>query len=198
MIYCGLDTETTGLPNQRLDAKHEEQARVVQLALKLVSKEGRVISQFSSLIRPSGWREIHPKAFEAHGITKEDCAKFGIEAEKAFYVFKHYADLADMVVAHNADFDKGMMAIESKALGIEMPKIDWHCTMKQATPICKVPPTDAMVRAGRTHYKNANLTEALKIICGEDLEGAHDAMVDVTGCMKIFLAMQHGQKAVAA
>lgn len=191
MIYCGLDTETTGLPNTSLDAKDPRQARVVQLALKLFTADGRVLSQFSSYIMPSGWDEIHPKAFEAHGITREDCEKFGIEAEKAFYVFKHYASLADMIVAHNADFDCGMMMLEAAALGLEMPGNPWHCTMKEATPICKIPPTEAMIRAGRNHHKSANLGEALRILCGEELDGAHDAMVDVTGAIKVFLALKN-------
>ncbi len=197
MIYCGIDTETTGLPNQRLNPKDPKQARVLQVALKLVTEEGRVISQFSTLIKPSGWTDIHPKAFDAHGITKEDCEHFGIDAFRAFTVFKHYADLADTFVAHNADFDRGMMKMEADALGLDMPTKPWHCTMKQATPICKVPPTEAMKRVGRTHFKNANLKEALKILCRKELIGAHDAMNDVNGCLDIFFEMKEREKDAA-
>lgn len=195
MLYCGLDTETTGLPNRGLDPKDPKQARVVQLALKLFTDQGRVLSQFSTLITPSGWDEIHPKAFEAHGISREDCEAYGIPASNAFKVFKHYARLADIIIAHNAPFDKDMMTIEGLALGDDFPSNPWHCTMKEATPICKVPPTEAMQRAGRHHFKNANLAEALKIICGEELVGAHDAMNDVTGCIKIFLALKQRKAA---
>lgn len=194
-IILGLDTETTGLPNRGIEAKDPKQARVVQLALKLITLQGRVICQFSTLIMPSGWDEIHPKAQETHGISREDCERYGIEAVKAFAVFQHYASLADVIVAHNGDFDETMMLLEADALGMDMPANPWHCTMKEATPICKVPPTPAMMRAGRRHYKNANLTEALKILCGKDLEGAHDAMVDVTGCLDVLLALRQRKAA---
>lgn len=190
MIYCGLDTETTGLINYKVKATDPEQARVIQLALKLFTSEGRVISQFSTLIQPSGWHQIHPKAFEAHGITREDCEQFGIPAAVAYGIFCHYASHADMFVAHNANFDKGMMKIESNALEIDFPTPAWHCTMVEATPICKVPPTEAMQRAGRHHFKNANLGEALKILCGKELIGAHDAMNDVNGCVDVFLELK--------
>lgn len=189
-ISCGLDTETTGLPSHNLDANNPKQARVIQLALKLITESGRVICQFSTLIKPSGWDEIHPKAFEAHGITREDCERFGIEAEKAFMVFLYYASLADEFVAHNAPFDKKMMLIESDATGNDFPDTPWFDTMPPATDICKVPPTPAMQRAGRTHYKSANLTEALDIMCGKTLEGAHDAMVDVSACLDLLLEIR--------
>ena len=190
MIYCGLDTETTGLPNTNISAKDPKQARVVQLALKLITGDGRVLSQFSTLIKPSGWDEIHPKAFETHGITREDCEKYGMPAEAAFGVFCQYAHLADMFVAHNSQFDEGMMMLEADALGFGMPSNPWHCTMKAATPICKIPPTEAMLRAGRKHHKSANVTEALRIICGKELIGAHDAMNDVSACLDIFVELK--------
>lgn len=194
-IILGLDTETTGLPNKNLEATDPRQARVVQLALKLITIEGRVLSQFSTLIKPSGWAEIHPKAFETHGISREDCERFGIKAIEAFSVFQQYSSLSDVIVAHNADFDSVMMMIEADALGIDMPVNPWHCTMKEATPICKVPPTPRMRAAGFGPYKNANLTEALKILCGKDLDGAHDAMVDVTGCLEVLVALRQRKAA---
>lgn len=190
MLICGLDTETTGLPNAKLDPTDPRQARVVQLALKLMTTDQRVICQFSTLIKPSGWDEIHPKAYEAHGITREDCDMFGIEADKAFNVFLHYASLSDKFIAHNAPFDLKMMRMESKALKKQMPETPWHCTMEEATPVCKIPPTAAMVRSGRNHFKNANLTEALKVICDKEMVGAHDAMNDVNACMEVFFGLR--------
>ena len=189
-IYAGTDTETTGLPSGNLDAKDPKQARVIQLAVKLVTESGRVLCEFSTLIKPSGWDEIHPKAYEAHGITREDCERFGMDAKDAFLMFGRYADMADEFVAHNAPFDMKMMKIEAAALGIEMPDTPWFDTMPPATDICKVPPTPAMLKYGRNHYKSANLTEALDIICGKKLEGAHDAMVDVNACLDVFFGMK--------
>ncbi len=194
-IVLGLDTETTGLPNKGIPANDPKQARVVQLALKLVTLSGRVISQFSTLIEPSGWDEIHPKAFEAHGITREDCERFGMPARDAFDMFWEWAMKADVIVAHDVDFDSVLMMIEADALNTEMPEKPWYCTMKEATKVCKIPPTAAMQRAGRHHHKSANLGEALQILCGKELVGAHDAMVDVTGAIEVLIALRQRKAA---
>lgn len=195
MIYLGLDTETTGLPNAKLYAKDPNQARVVQLAMKLVNDEQRILAQFCTLIKPSGWLEIHPKAQETHGISREDCELYGVSAHSAFRLYQSWASMADMIVCHNAPFDKKMMGIEADALGADMPSIEWHCTMKDATPLCKIPPTQAMRAAGFGPYKNANLGEAMQIICGKELEGAHDAMCDVNGCLDLFFAIKQRKAA---
>lgn len=189
MIILGLDTETTGFPNARLDARDPKQGRVCQLALKLITTEGRILAQFSSLIRPDGW-EMSEGAQKVHGHSIEDCEAYGVHVMTAWKTFMHMAAMADMIVAHNSEFDLKMMMMEANALEQNMIDTPWHCTMKQATPICKIPPTPKMRAAGFGPYKSANLTEALKIICNKDLEGAHDAMVDVNGCLDLFLALQ--------
>lgn len=194
-IACVLDTETTGLPNKGLKAKDPKQARVLQLALKLITMQGRVLAQFSTLVKLAPGTEIHPKAFETHGISFEDCERFGMRPETAFAMFCEYAKRADVIVAHNVDFDSVMMELEADALETLYPENPWHCTMKEATPICKIPPTPAMQRAGRHHHKSANLGEALKILCGEDLDGAHDAMVDVSACVKVLVALKQRKAA---
>lgn len=193
-IILGADTETTGLHQKKLHSRHPDQARVIQLGLKLVNMQGRILAQFSTLIKPSGWSEIHPKAYEAHGITKEDCENFGIDLKAAFAVFKMFAKRANVIVAHNSAFDQPMMEIEADNLDDEMPPLPWHCTMMQAKDICRIPPTANMKKYGFKDYKNPNLTEALKIICNKDLEGAHDAMVDVSGCLDVFLALNGIEK----
>jgi DNA polymerase-3 subunit epsilon len=69
-----------------------------------------------------------------------------------------------------------------------MPKTPWFCTMLAAKPHCKIPATAAQIRAGYAKpgdYKQPRLEEALKILLGEDLEGAHDAMADVLGCVRL-------------
>ena len=67
--------------------------------------------------------------------------------------------------------------------------IQTHCTKEAATPVLKLPPTPKMVRAGRTHFKSPNLAECVRHFFDEDLLGAHDAMVDVRVCKRVYFAM---------
>jgi DNA polymerase-3 subunit epsilon len=47
-----------------------------------------------------------------------------------------------------------------------------------------------MLAAGRTHYKTANLAEAVQFFIGKPLENAHSAMADVRGCMVVYFGIQ--------
>lgn len=72
-----------------------------------------------------------------------------------------------------------------------------ECTATLATPLCKLPPTPKMRAAGRNHYKTANLGEAFKHFTGRDLDGAHNAMVDVRACMDVYFAIKAPQPQAA-
>jgi len=52
-----------------------------------------------------------------------------------------------------------------------------------------------MIAAGRTNFKNPNLGEAYKFFTGKDLEGAHNAMVDVKACIEVYFGiLDHNAK----
>jgi DNA polymerase-3 subunit epsilon len=65
-----------------------------------------------------------------------------------------------------------------------------QCTQILSTPILKLPPTAKMIAARRNHHKSANLGEAFKHFTGQELVGAHSAMVDVQACIKVWFAIQ--------
>ena len=64
------------------------------------------------------------------------------------------------------------------------------CTAKLATPICQIPPTAKMVKAGFNKFKTANPSEAYKHFTGRELENAHSAMADVMACRDVYFAIQ--------
>lgn len=61
---------------------------------------------------------------------------------------------------------------------------------RAATGPCNLPPTPAMMRAGRNYNKTPNLSEACQILLGRPHDKAHDAMadclatIDVTRCLR--------------
>jgi len=182
MSYLFIDTETTGFPK-----KHsiicEGQARVCQLAMFLTDENGKVLTQFSSLIKPDNW-QVSKYNIDTCGITQENCENFGIHFVQAFGIFLSMAKKASLIVAHNEEFDRGMMNIEGhysthregKGVVFIPPETPWHCTMK----------TNKHIMPGG---KWPRLEEALHHYCGRSLgDKAHNAIYDAEACKDIFFA----------
>lgn len=177
--FLFVDTETTGFKKNG-NLIQDGQARCCQIGILLTNEEGKSIAEFKSLIKPHGWN-IHEGAQRVHGITDADCARYGLDFRQVFLIFKNLAERADVVIAHNADFDKGIMEVEEAYynLGELTSKLEkiWFCTMK----------TNTHIKGG----KWPKLTETLEHYCGRKSgKDAHDAMADVRDCRDIFFAMQ--------
>lgn len=195
-LYLGIDTETTGF-KRKGELIQENQARVCQIAMVLADHTGKPLTKFSSLIKPDGWI-IGEGAKKVHGISDEMCERTGISMKSVFALYVRLTSMSDIIVAHNADFDRGMMKVEEAYYNAPFPVPgdettmcqppitevvkDWYCTMKTNTHI--------------TSGKWPKLEEALQHYCGRSVgENAHDALVDTEACLDVFFAMR---KKVAA
>ncbi len=188
-----FDVETTGLPTNKYPPHHEQQPHITQLGLILEINGVDAIS-LDTFIQPDNWR-VHPcsgngitaKSTELTGITMEMCEDSGIPIRDALEIFMIAADAADAIVCHNSAFDTKIMGMEYTRLRPDAPPkeilngLPTLCTMKTATPICKLPKGD-----GRRDYKWPRLEEAMKFFFGEELVGAHSAIVDITATRRIF------------
>ena len=65
-----------------------------------------------------------------------------------------------------------------------------YCTMRASQDLSKLAPTAAMAASGRLWNKPPKLGEAYQHFFGEDLSGAHDALVDVVACKRIYLELE--------
>lgn len=184
-----FDTETTGFMKPNKPANHPEQAHIVQLAAQLVTPKNETVMEFSLIVDPGV--HIPSGAANIHGIDDEKAAKYGVTPSTAVDFFDLFYSHAETVVAHNIAFDKQVMetAIARRTGKISPLSKHMHCTMKQAHDIVKAPPTERMIAAGRTHHKAPNLGECIKHFFDEKLEGAHDAMIDVVACRRVYFAM---------
>ena len=55
----------------------------------------------------------------------------------------------------------------------------------------KMPPTEKMLRSRyRDQFKAPKLAEACRYFFGEDLVGAHDALVDVRACARLYFHLK--------
>ena len=188
------DTETTGLPLFKEPSEHPGQPHIVQLAACLVDLTTRkLIDSMDVIIRPDGWT-IPEDVADIHGITTERALDEGVPEATAVGQFMNMWG-GYLRIAHNEQFDARIIRIALMRFEVEGAADLWktgkaECTAKLATPICQIPPTDKMVRAGFNKFKTPNLGEAYRHFMGRDFENAHSAMADVRACMDVYFAIK--------
>lgn len=185
-----FDTETTGFFQDRLPIDHPDQPYIVQLAAELANDHGEAVAGFSFIVDPglSDGVVIPEQAASVHGITNERAIQFGVSAQFALSAFTHLYQRADVVCAHNIKFDRGVMEVAIyRHYGKVMPlRKTLFCTMEAACPIVNLPPTERMLAAGFNKPKPPKLEECIKHFFDEELDGAHDAMIDVRACRRVY------------
>lgn len=188
-----FDTETTGFVQDRLPVDHPDQPYIVQLAAELCRDDGKPVAGFSFIVDPGvGKVSIPERASAVHGVTEEVAVQFGVSSEFALSAFTHLYQRADIVCAHNIKFDR---AVIETAIARHYQKViplrkTLFCTMEAATPIINLPPTERMIAAGFDKPKPPKLEECIKHFFGEELDGAHDAMVDLAACRRVYLHLK--------
>jgi len=190
MITMFFDTETTGLPDWKSPSDAEHQPHMIQFASMLFRGE-QLLMSVNALVRPDGW-SISDEISGLTGITNEDADKFGYPEPTVYRLALRMIREADLLVAHNTPFDMRILRIASKRFGSEgepekIKAKPTECTMRQASAIMKMPPTDKMKAAGFTKPKPPKLSEAHEHFFGQPLDGAHNAMVDLDACRRIWL-----------
>ncbi len=184
------DTETTGFAKFGRPPNDPDQPKLVQLALLLFDDDGKEVTRFKSVCTPYYDGPIPEKAAAIHGITRERACEVGASLPVLLEVFREAYLKADLTVAHNLDFDAlvieaAFASASSDDLLINRAKT--FCTMKSATPITKI------LQARPRHsedWKWPKLEECMRHFFNESLEGAHDALVDVEACARVYYALK--------
>jgi len=187
------DTETTGLIEFKKRSHDPCQPHLVQLAALLMDDEGNEIQSLSVIIEPNGY-EIPKEASDVHGITTEFAKKVGIPLEDAVRPFISMAKKADQLVAHNITFDNRVIKIAKLRLpDVKFPEMTAtnFCTMNKSKAIVNCPPTAKMIAAGFIGPKVPKLEECIKHFFDEELVGAHDALVDVRACARVYYHLKN-------
>ena len=173
-----FDTETSGLPKRRNAPSTEVDnwPRVVQLAWILTDFDGNQISEKCFIVKPEGY-EISQGATNIHGISTQYAIDNG---HSVFDVLKDFANdvkKAEMIVAHNLDFDRKVICAELHRGGYGglIDKIHGVCTMKESIKFCALPGN-----------KWPKLEELYLKLFREAFNGAHDALLDIRATSKCF------------
>lgn len=192
MTILFVDTETDGLTNTKQDHRHPSQPHLVQLGMILTSDDGGgTYAVVDVIVRPDGWH-IPTEAARIHGITQDIALEGGVPLAVACALFTNLRARANMIVAHNMAFDRLVMeaAIHRTGRTPASPGPEWQCTMEMASPVLNLPPTTRMQAAGFTKNKPPNLGECVKFLFGEELDGAHNALVDVRACARVYFELR--------
>lgn len=200
-MFLIFDVETNDMPQFKLPADDPKQARIIQIGAILTDANFVTMAEISRIVKPDGTWVIAPGAFGAHGISFERCQDEGVPIASIIDEFDGFADHIaredGTMVAFNIRFDNKLVRGERRRLQREdrFGLVREFDAMKAASPLCKMPPTPAMIRAGRSNqFKTPKLAEAHKILTGEDMPGAHDALSDCKGTLAILrcLKEKHG------
>ena len=177
-----FDTETTGMVQFRKPPEDPSQPDLIQLGMLLVDTvDWKPRARNSLLVQLAEGVRIEPAAKEAHGISEEDCARYGVAPIVACSLFNQACLQADIIVAHNLSFDSSIMKTALHRIGNKPHRMDGRqlvCTKEASTDVLKLP--------GKYGYKWPTLAEAYRHYTGDEIEGAHDALVDTEACLQVF------------
>jgi DNA polymerase III subunit epsilon len=186
------DTETTGIPNKHLDPHHPDQARLVELGMVLCEEDGTERMSAGLLIRQD--LPIPQVAVDCHGIDDSIVARCGVDVRHAVSCYCHFLEFAHTVVAFNEKFDRDIISLELLRLGeqrpVEWPTVQFICACDMATPYLALPPTARMLKYGHKGYKRPKLSEAYFGLFGEQLVGAHSALVDARAAARVYFHLR--------
>ena len=178
--YIILDTETSGLTPKDT---------ILQLAYQRFDHLGRELDTFKAYICPQFPYEIHEKAFEAHGLTKEFLEENGYVNSQIVSMLARLMRFANdgwLFVGHNFSFDWRM--ITQDAVRYEVPRsieIEYYCTQNAKEVKAFVGAVDVNGKP-----KAPNLAELHAKLFGTDFDGAHDALADVRATAKCFFELK--------
>lgn len=150
MRIAGIDTETTGIDFQK---GH----RLIEVGINMYDwepgrepvKKGKTWTQ---RIQPN--RAIDPDAQAVHHISAADLKGAPVFEDVAPTIYK-LISAADLLVAHNVDFDAPFVAFEFVKAGLEPPDVETFCTLENgrfATPMGTVPNLGALCWALDVDY----------------------------------------------
>lgn len=187
-LGLAFDTETTGVLEFRMPRNSPTQPDMVQLGCILFDDEtGKEHAAVDVTVFPTV--PLSEESVKIHGKSKEILEAIGIPRRSALSVFQGLLTKADFILAHNLNFDIGILHVayirENVSPDLLLSKRQ-ECTMLKTTDMMKLP---NVKRPGT--FKWPSLDEAFrKYVDPNGFENAHDAMVDIRACKAIYMAVK--------
>lgn len=178
MLVLVVDIETAGLPKFRpnggrsrffapLTLSAFESSRLIELAWQLYTWDGRLLHEYSELVRPVAPRcfKFDRAASKVHKIPLKDVLNAEVSTATALrelrQILRATAHEGVVMVGHNIEYDWHVLASEAHRLNdlrtrVMLDCVQLHCTMHAGTRFCglkrsggkpKWPKLDELVRA---------------------------------------------------
>jgi len=191
-----FDTETTGLPENHNASLNDSSKwpHIVQLSFIIFDACTKEILEYSDhIIKLDPSVPISPESVAIHKITPKRSQDEGIPIRQALDHFIGNVHDVDIVVGHNIQFDKRMVAVELYRNGMKncfyqngvpLPE---YCTMKRTIDVCKLPAINK--KTGEVYHKYPTLTELHTYLFGQPPRGMHNAIADVMICLRCFVLL---------
>jgi DNA polymerase III subunit epsilon len=140
-------------------------------------RDGKIHDTFSTLIQPpypNDWfSEFNIKV---HGIRPADVADAPTWVEALTSMLEFIGD--DVLVAHNAGFDMGVLRESARLVDAELPALDYACSL---------------MIARKTYHLESYRLNAVAYAIGHEEFDHHDALADSDACARIIIhaAVRH-------
>lgn len=164
--------EDTALDFTALDFETANGFRGSPCSVGLVRvRDGQPVERAYWLMRPpSGFDRFDGRNVRIHGITADQVAA----APRFGDLFAELADFIgdDPLVAHNAGFDIGVIESALEVSGMDIPQLDYACSLMMARRTYDLPSYALPVAAREAGY---------------ELRNHHDALADAEACARIMI-----------
>jgi DNA polymerase-3 subunit epsilon len=187
MLICSYDTETTGI----VDPIYPVEIGAILLEVDDHYNTTREVAVLDLVVRPDGY-EVPLAASRVHGISHRLAESAGIPAVIAVAALTHLWAVADVRVAHNAEYDDKVVEAAIARLGraSTLTRPPGYCTKEIAAQVLNLPPTAKMIAAGYGGKpKPPRLDECYRFFFDEEVVGAHGAIADARACARVFVEL---------
>ncbi len=133
--------------------------------------DGKIVDTFATLIEPPGqYNWFHDGNIKVHGIRPSDVDGAPTVAEVFPIMLDFIGD--DVLVAHNAPFDMGVLRASAEYVGLELPDLTYACSL-------------AIAR--KTYNLESYRLNAVAYAIGHEEFDHHDALADSDACARIII-----------
>jgi DNA polymerase-3 subunit epsilon len=207
-----FDTETSGLPKSKLISPNTIHLWpfIVQFSYIIFDTETNVIlKSYDAIVKVKPYNIISKDSIKFHGITQDISELKGINIDKVLIEFMDDLENADMIVAHNIEFDLNMLRVEilrlvqtdcdvsvrenmELCLAAIINKNKLYCTMRESIDLCKIEKENSR----GTYYKFPTLTELHKHLFNVEPKHLHNSFHDILCTIRCFIKMKYNQDVV--
>ena len=201
-----FDTETSGLPKSKIISPNTIHLWpfIVQFSYIIFDTDtNTILKSYDAIVKVKPYNVISEDSIKFHGITQEISEAKGINIDNVLAEFIGDLEHADMMVAHNVEFDLNMIRVEllrleQVALDLVLRKAifeeqtNLYCTMRESVDLCKIEKENSR----GTYYKFPTLTELHKHLFNVEPKHLHNSFHDILCTIRCFIKMKYNQDIV--